>query len=315
MAYITGSVDNSASPAVGIREALEAELGLVGFTLADEWGSGTAQHMRLWQSPSTAYEGGATPRSAQWYFAIQVVNATTIYTGACEAINATGDTMTAYAAAGSRSAPANADGTINEPASGYLSQGYMAMWTGGAFSTTTEPYWFIVTPQCVVGTTGLSSYALYAGYYEPFKPGIANHIPLCVLSHTGVLSGGSTSYGGLSRLPEMAGTDFGNYLWHAGVNYSTAFAPFDQGASPDTPHPLYTNLSLGGKLVVTNAASTTPVDAIERARGTTRFLRHITIRTTANIAKGDSVTDGTDTYICVDPNYDIWMKTTNLGST
>lgn len=317
MGYITGTLAQ-ADTVQGVWDAVEAELTAVGFVFVEEYLPSVSYRTRVWRSPATL-----NSRGIDWYFIIHNiydndranVNYALRFT-ASEKYSTVDHKVDDFISLGTyTNVGVQADGTIDQlPQVVTHAAVFQTEWKQSSMSTLAQTYRFLIMPDAIIGQSdgGTSVTSFYAGFYEPFVEGIANHVPFCHIS-PGLMPTSTQPYGSVSRLPEAAGTDPGNYNFIAGTAQDSQFGPYGAKANLDRAHPLYGNIAFGGRVPVvlgSDQATTEPF------RGLLSWIRTFPVTSTTNVGVGSTITIGTTVWACIyaHASHSIWMKTTDLAT-
>lgn len=307
MGYISGSILNDPAPADALIAAIEAEMTAVGWVFVEEVVA--TYTYRIWRSPAANNDFGV-----DWYLHTFRVNDTEVRYGVSEGYDSATNEVTGFAANNNATTIAS-DGTANiggPPSRTTLGSGYIFYMDFDGLNTVETRYWFLVTPENVIGKADSANDAdvLYAGFFDPLKPGIANNVPLANIRP----GTNGSSGGGLSRVAEEASGGTGGTGWsgHMAVMiYTVNTAVFHQYAAPGASHPLHDVVPIG-RWVIRHFLEEQP-RTIERFRGFARHLRCVS-NVVSGPERGDTLSDGIDTYVCLHPSSGIWLKTTNIGT-
>lgn len=202
MGFIKGTIMNDPNPAGTMLGILETEMNLAGWVFVEEVISGNLPH-RIWRNPATLNSRGVEFYVDLWPSSVDV--ATILRMAMFEAWDATTKTAIRTVPDGDQGVAPRADGSYPTDTTALGHGSYFQAVTMSTFSTTSEPYWALVSPD-FLAVKAASTYSQYVGIYIPLVEGVVNDSPNLIATQLNPTSTpGTTPPGGYNRLPHRVG--------------------------------------------------------------------------------------------------------------
>lgn len=301
MGYVTGQITSSASHLDDLITAIEAEMTAhAAWTFIEEYDISSSVRYRIWRNEWDQNDWGESFYIA-FMFDPNYGTSDSFYIKVFEDWDPVSKLAKRGCPRPSNTATPEPDGSGRGDTADDLGASSVDSYHwSGAYADTNNvdfTYWFSVNKNCIIGSTTLSPYAVYAGLFESFGALHVNEFPLVIIpldDHDADYSGSCTRRPG----------EEGNYMSDAfaveglGGTWTTAVGTVPSG------YALYGGSALGGRLKVENASSS----AGPGLRGLLYHLLHFDVE--AGVEEGDTITVNGDTWVLIHNGSYHWFMNT-----